>query len=73
VIPTASELGFLFGIPLRFHGGDVFAFGAGVMVNVDNIGGEGGHFTSSALPWNLIFSATDFLAMDQAQENGRTA
>lgn len=61
LIPTASEFGLLFGIPLRFHGGDIFAFDSGVMVNVDNIGGEGGHFTSIVMPWNLVFSATDFL------------
>ncbi|MGB5701282.1 MAG: hypothetical protein WBM48_00570 [Polyangiales bacterium] len=61
LLPTASEFGLLFGVPIRFHGGDVFAFDAGLMINVDNIGGDGGLFTSIALPWNLVFSATDFL------------
>lgn len=61
LIPTASEFGLLFGVPIRFHGGDIFAFDVGLTVNVDNIGGDGGHFTSITLPWNLVFSATDFL------------
>ena len=61
LIPTASELGLLFGIPIRFHGGNVFAFDTGLMVNLDNIGGPGDQFTSITVPWNLVFSATDFL------------
>ena len=61
LIPTASEFGLLFGVPIRFHGGDIFALDVGLTVNVDNIGGNGGHFTSITLPWNLVFSATDFL------------
>jgi hypothetical protein len=61
LIPTASELGLLFGIPIRLHGGDIFAFDLGVTVSMDNIGGAGGHFTSITMPWNLVFSATDFL------------
>jgi hypothetical protein len=61
LIPTASEFGVLFGVPLRLHGGDVFAFDVGVTVNVDNISASGRALTSIALPWNLVFSATEFL------------
>lgn len=61
LIPTASEFGLLFGVPIRLHGGDVFAFDVGLQVNLDNIGGDGGQFTSITLPWNLVFSTTDFL------------
>ena len=61
VLPTASNLGVFFGIPIRAHGGDVFAFDLGFQVNVDNIGEGTDQFTSITLPWNLVFSVTDFL------------
>ena len=61
LIPTASEFGVLFGVPIRLHGGDVFAFDVGLQINIDNITRERAQFTSIALPWNLVFSATDFL------------
>lgn len=61
VLPTASELGVFFGIPLRVHGGKVFAFDTGLAVHVDNIGEGSSQFTSIMLPWNLVFSATDYL------------
>jgi hypothetical protein len=59
LIPTASEFGVLIGVPIRFHGGDVFAFDAGLMVNVDNISGDGQNITSISLPWNVVLSVTD--------------
>jgi hypothetical protein len=61
LIPTASEFGVLFGLPLRFHGGDVFAFDTGLMISVDNMGGAGGSFTSISLPWNVVLSVTDMV------------
>jgi hypothetical protein len=61
LIPTASEFGVLFGIPIRLHVKDVFAFDVGLQVNVDNINRDRASFTSITLPWNLAFSATDFL------------
>ncbi|MGB5810770.1 MAG: hypothetical protein WBG86_09585 [Polyangiales bacterium] len=61
LLPTASELGLFIGLPMRFHGGDVFAFDTGIQVNVDNLGGDGGGVTSIALPWNAVFNATDAL------------
>lgn len=59
LIPTASEFGVLIGLPIRFHGGDVFAFDTGLMINVDNISGEGENLTSISLPWNVVLSVTD--------------
>ena len=61
LIPTASEFGVLFGVPIRFHVGEVFAFDVGLLINLDNIGGEGRNITSISLPWNLVFSVTDML------------
>ena len=61
LIPTASEFGVLFGVPIRIHGGDIFAFDVGLQINIDNINRERAQFTSISLAWNLVFSATDFL------------
>jgi hypothetical protein len=61
LLPTASEFGVLIGLPIRFHGGDIFAFDVGLMINLDNIGGEGGHITSISLPWNVVLSVTDMV------------
>lgn len=59
LLPTASEFGLLIGLPIRIHGGEVFAFDTGVMIAVDDVGGSLESFASVLLPWNVVFSVTD--------------
>ena len=59
LLPTASEFGMLIGLPIRFHGGKVFAFDTGVMVNIDDLSGSFDSFASVSVPWNVVFSVTD--------------
>lgn len=59
LIPTASNLGILIGIPLRFHGGEVFAFDTGLMINLDNLASDFENWTSISFPWNVVLSVTD--------------
>ena len=61
LIPTASEFGMLIGIPVRFHGGETFAFDTGLMINVDAIGSDFGSFTSISFPWNIVLSVSNEL------------
>lgn len=59
LIPTASEFGMLIGIPLRFHGGQLFAFDTGLMINLDYLASDFDTFTSISFPWNVVLSVTD--------------
>ena len=46
LVPIASELGVLFGVPIRLHVAEVLAIDVGMLINVDNIGGDGRIITS---------------------------
>lgn len=59
LIPTASNFGVLIGLPLRFHGGEVFAFDTGLMINLDYLATDFGSMTSISFPWNVVLSVTD--------------
>lgn len=59
LIPTASYFGVLIGIPLRFHGGEVFAFDTGLMINLDYLASDFDSWTSISFPWNVVLSVTD--------------
>jgi len=59
LIPTASEFGMLIGIPMRFHGGEVFAFDTGLMINLDYLASDFETFTSISFPWNIVLSVSD--------------
>lgn len=59
LIPTASEFGMLLGIPVRFHGGEVFAFDTGLMINLDYLASDFDSMTSISFPWNVVLSVTD--------------
>jgi len=59
LIPTASEFGMLIGIPIRFHGGEVFAFDTGLMINLDYLASDFESMTSISFPWNVVLSVTD--------------
>ncbi len=59
LLPTASEFGMLIGLPVRIHGGKVFAFDTGVMINLDDLSGSFDSFASVSMPWNVVLSVAD--------------